>query len=112
MWLGGLGDSHNCLSSLAYKAVAIRVRFLRAASVTGAASIADFAASWIYLGIGFGPCACEGHVGEKWSFATAQHGHMNQCEDLACWVCFCSVPLVGVLPTGFGDAWMMGLVFK
>ena len=34
----------------------------------------------MYLGIGLGPLACEGHEGEKWSFAMAQQGHINQCE--------------------------------
>ena len=34
----------------------------------------------MYLGIGLGPLAWDGQVGEKWSLGVPQQGQMNQCE--------------------------------
>ena len=51
---------------------------MRAAEVMGALFIANFVASWIYCGMGLRPLACEGQLGEKWSFCDPQHGQMNQ----------------------------------
>ena len=43
----------------------MRSRLVLAAGGIGADFIAFNVASWIYLGIGFGPFACVGHAGEK-----------------------------------------------
>ena len=56
----------------------MRSRFVRAAVVIGALFMAFLVASCIYLGMGFGPLACDGQLGEKWSFWAPQQGHMNQ----------------------------------
>ena len=74
-------DSHFFFSNFAYKAEALRKRFVFAACDMGAVLMALMEASWMYLGIGLAPWACEGHEGEKWSFGVAQHGDIiNQCE--------------------------------
>ena len=48
----------------------------------GADAISFLVAAIVEAGIGDGPFAWVGHVGEKWSLTLAQHGHINQW--LAC----------------------------
>ena len=60
--------SHKGFSSFAYRADAMRSKLLRAEDVMGALSIADLVASCMYLGTGLRPFACDGQLGEKWSF--------------------------------------------
>ena len=58
-------DSHFFFSNFAYRAEAMRKRFVFAACDIGAVLMALMVVSWMYLGIGVAPWACEGHEGEK-----------------------------------------------
>ena len=58
----------------------MRFRLVLAAADIGAESINLLVLATVAFGIGDGPLAWVGHDGEKWSFTTEQHGHMNQCD--------------------------------
>ena len=66
------------LFSFLTKLSVMRSRFVLAVCVIGAELISFLVAAIVAAGIGVGPLAWVGHVGEKWSFTTAQHGQINQ----------------------------------
>ena len=66
------------LFSFLTKLSVIRSRLVLAVCVIGVELIRFFVAAIVDVGIGVGPLAWVGHAGEKWSFTTAQHGHINQ----------------------------------
>ena len=60
----------------------MRSKFALADCGIFAALMALMVESCMYFGTGLGPFACDGHAGEKWSLGIAQHGQINQCEEL------------------------------
>ena len=66
------------LLSLLTRLSVILSKFVLTVCDIGAALMSCFVCVIVALGMAADPFACVGHVGEKWSFTAAQHGHINQ----------------------------------